>query len=369
LTGGSDNWVSTAPTIKVSSAGTAISGVKEYEYYKSTSSTAPTDSTTATGTTTTGEVTISDEGTTYIWYRTVSNNGFKSAWSSFQVTNLDTINTTFDSYEIKNLTSTGYDIYLYGVRSPGGVERVQFPTWTIYGGQDDLDYSWPTSSFCAGTNLGNGTWKYHVSASDHNNEAGQYETDIYIYGKNNTAFAIGVPQFLKTDNYAGSLYLSASESEFNNDKSYFAGVSELISNFTYEFDAKPTTTTTIYSNGAWALNGSHNFIIFELNTGNNTTNAGIGLTLGTNGAVAIAHAGGYYYALLNYTGNLSAQHRYRFTVKNNVPYLYIDGTLIASGIEPVSPIITLVNYSTIGTGSYGSYKGWANNFVLYSTAR
>ena len=163
--------------------------------------------------------------------------------------------------------------------------------------------------------------------------------------------------------------MSASESEFNNDKSYFAGVSELISNFTYEFDAKPTTTTTIYSDGAWALNGSHNFIIFELNTGNNTTNAGIGLTLGTNGASAIAHAGGYYYALLNYNGDLSSQHRYRFTVKNNVPYLYIDGTLIASGIEPVSPIITLVNYSTIGTGSYGSYKGWANNFVLYSTAR
>ncbi len=246
---------------------------------------------------------------------------------------------------------------------------MQFPTWTIYGGQDDLDYSWPTSSFCAGTNLGNGTWKYHVSASNHNNEAGQYETDIYIYGKNNTAFAIGVPQFLKTDDYAGSLYLSASESEFNNDKSYFAGVSELISNFTYEFDAKPTTTTTIYSNGAWALNGSHNFIIFEPNTGNNTTNAGIGLTLGTNGAVAIAHAGGYYYALLNYTGNLSAQHRYKFTVKNNVPYLYIDGTLIASGIEPVSPIITLATYSTIGTGSYGSYKGWANNFVIYNIAR
>ena len=85
LTGGSDNWVATAPTIKVSSAGTAISGVKEYEYYKSTSSTAPTDSTPATGTTS-GNVTISDEGTTYIWYRTVSNNDFKSVWSSFQAT-------------------------------------------------------------------------------------------------------------------------------------------------------------------------------------------------------------------------------------------------------------------------------------------
>ena len=86
LTGGSDNWVVTAPNIKVSSVGTAISGVKHYEYYKSTSSMAPTDSTTATGTTTTGEVTISDEGTTYIWYRTVSNNDFKSVWSSFQAT-------------------------------------------------------------------------------------------------------------------------------------------------------------------------------------------------------------------------------------------------------------------------------------------
>ena len=58
LTGGSSNWVATAPTIKVSSAGTAISGVKHYEYYKSTSSTAPTDSTTATGTTS-GNLTIS----------------------------------------------------------------------------------------------------------------------------------------------------------------------------------------------------------------------------------------------------------------------------------------------------------------------
>ena len=56
-------------------------------------------------------------------------------------------------------------------------------------------------------------------------------------------------------------------------------------------------------------------------------------------------------------------------MKNNVPYLYIDGTLIASGIEPVSNIITLATYSTIGTGSYGSYKGWANNFVIYNTAR
>ena len=62
----------------MANVGTALSGVKEYEYYKSTSSTAPTNEVAATGTTTTGEVTISDEGTTYVWYRTVSNNGNRS---------------------------------------------------------------------------------------------------------------------------------------------------------------------------------------------------------------------------------------------------------------------------------------------------
>ena len=77
LTGGSNSWVATASTIKVATAGTALSGVKEYEYYKSTSNTAPTEDTTITGTTS-SDVTISDEGTTYIWYRTVSNNGNRS---------------------------------------------------------------------------------------------------------------------------------------------------------------------------------------------------------------------------------------------------------------------------------------------------
>ncbi len=139
LTGGSDNWVSTAPTIKVSSAGTAISGVKEYEYYKSTSSTAPTDSTTATGTTS-GNVTISDEGTTYIWYRTVSNNGFKSAWSSFQVTNLDTIAPTIKvsvSGKVAtftfsdNVRITGYGVNQSNTEEPSYTETSNTSiTWT-----------------------------------------------------------------------------------------------------------------------------------------------------------------------------------------------------------------------------------------------
>lgn len=91
ITGGSSSWVATAPTISVSNVGSAVSGVKNYEYYKTTSTTSPTDDTQATGTTS-GNITVSDEGTTYVYYRTISNNGNKSVWSNIQTVKLDTTN-------------------------------------------------------------------------------------------------------------------------------------------------------------------------------------------------------------------------------------------------------------------------------------
>lgn len=137
LTGGSNSWVATAPTIKVSSAGTALSGVKEYEYYKSTSSTAPTDEVTATGTTS-GNLTVSDEGTTYVWYRTVSNNGNRSTWSSFQVIKLDTTKPT--------TPTTGSIGNVSGSNTTGNIQ-------TLAGGSTD-------------SGAGNITYKYIISTSN-----------------------------------------------------------------------------------------------------------------------------------------------------------------------------------------------------------
>lgn len=174
---------------------------------------------------------------------------------------------------------------------------------------------------------------------------------------------------IETDNYVGSLYLSSDDSIFNNDKTFRLSDSQLTTNFTFEFDAKPTNETTIVPLGSWASTDNiHNFIIYESYSATEDI-AGIGLTLGTNGAVAIAHSSGYYYALLIYEGDLSEVHRYRFTIKDNVPYLYIDGNLVATGITPINPVKTLRTYSYIGTGTYGGYYGYANNFVLYNTAR
>lgn len=251
-----------------------------------------------------------------------------------------------------------------------------FPTWTFYGsgyvinGQDDLVDPWTTANIYYGENLGNGTWKYHVDIADHNNEGGLYSTHIYLFDNNDNSTSLAsVYTVVKTNNYVASLYLDDDNATFNGNGNYNLSSERNYSNFTYEFDAMPTKTTDVAENGTRLseLNANLNFVIQE-DFGRNSE-AGIGLSLGTNGAVAIAHAGNYYYVLLSYAGDLSSQHAYRFTVKNNIPYLYVDGNLVATGIAPIEPVTTLFTDNNILVGNYGSYYGYANNFVLYNTAR
>ena len=74
-------------TITFATPAFAISGIDHYDVYVANDSTVPTDNTVAT-TTTTGNYTISTVGTYYIYYRTVSNKGFKSEWSNAQVVHI-----------------------------------------------------------------------------------------------------------------------------------------------------------------------------------------------------------------------------------------------------------------------------------------
>ncbi len=115
-------------------------------------------------------------------FRSVDKVGNVSSNTAAYVIARDAAPPTYTSYSITNITSTGYDIYVYGVSdSVSGVSKVQFPTWTDYNGQDDLQATWQTNPQATGQNQGNGTWYYRVNISDHNNESGQYQTHIYIY--------------------------------------------------------------------------------------------------------------------------------------------------------------------------------------------
>lgn len=88
ITGGNTNWVSTNIDITVQNSGISSTNVNYYEYYTSTNGVAPTKYVSVTGRTS-NKVTISEEGTTYIWYRVVDKSGNVSNWSNRQEANID----------------------------------------------------------------------------------------------------------------------------------------------------------------------------------------------------------------------------------------------------------------------------------------
>ena len=304
---------------------------------------------------------------------TVSNNS-KAVSSTCTVT----FSKLWASAEIKNVTSTGYDVYLYQAYNANGISKTSFPTWTKLAGQDDLLTDWPTNSSSEGTYLGDYTWKYHVNISAHNNEGGIYITHPYIHDSSGTRYYItNLSTTVSSSGYVNSLYLTEDAATFNKDKSYsLISDGTLISNnFTYEFYAQPSRAATLYDLGTnqASLTSSTldwNYIIKEPYGGITAAGtASIGLVLGTNGAMAVAHTGAYYYIVLKYEADLSAKKKYRFGINNNVPYLYVNDTLVATGIEPPGSVTTLFTTGVIGDGAYGAYQGYVRDFVLYNIAR
>ena len=126
-----------------------------------------------TGYSNTASQTFEENGTIYA--RVVDSSGQASGYATGNITKIDKSIPTFTGAEVKNVSESGYDVYIYGVSDIGsGVNRVQFPTWTLNNDQDDIIWG-------NGTNQGNGTWYYRVNISDHNYEIGQYVTHIYIW--------------------------------------------------------------------------------------------------------------------------------------------------------------------------------------------
>ena len=190
------NW--TKDDVKITLNGTDNeSGIKEFQWYENGAWT--TRALTTSGNT--GTITYTVDRNASIRYRVVDKAGNISDEKTTTI-KIDKTAPTNTSVEVKNITTTGYDVYVYGVKDTGsGVNRVQFPTWTESNGQDDLVTDWTSNSKCTGVKQSDGTtWVYHVNTSEHNNEYGKYITDVYLYdnlgnrssGKRATADVKGV---------------------------------------------------------------------------------------------------------------------------------------------------------------------------------
>lgn len=82
------------------------------------------------------------------------------------------INTMITNVTVKKNGVKGYTLTC---NLPTGTERVQFPTWSSKGGQDDLIWYEGT--------INNGKGKITIDIANHNNDGGEYITNIYAYDK------------------------------------------------------------------------------------------------------------------------------------------------------------------------------------------
>lgn len=91
----------------------------------------------------------------------------------------DTTPPVISDVRITNINSTGYTVSCK-VTDDVKVDRVQFPTWTILNGQDDLCGDWDKNEKVSGTINGDMV-TFRVNISEHNGETGRYVTHIYAY--------------------------------------------------------------------------------------------------------------------------------------------------------------------------------------------
>ena len=96
--------------------------------------------------------------------------------------------------KITNVSKNGYTVTCK-VTDDGSLDRVQMPTWSENGGQDDLIWYETTKS--------GDTYTLNVKTSDHKNNSGKYNTHIYAYdveGKQSTVTLEGARKSGTKDN-------------------------------------------------------------------------------------------------------------------------------------------------------------------------
>jgi len=123
---------------------------------------------------------VLQEGTTYYYQFYIVRGGteYKSDIQSFTTTGDGQAPTIVSAYAT-NITHNGYTVVCTATDNIG-IERVCFPTWTSYNGQDDLVENWYHNTAVLTATVGN-TYYFNVNRGDHNNEAGEYNTHIYAY--------------------------------------------------------------------------------------------------------------------------------------------------------------------------------------------
>ncbi len=134
-------------------------------------------------------------GTTYKYmlYAVVGGKEYKDVTRTFTTSgSSDKEKPVISDMSVYDVTENGYKVKCKATDNVG-VDRVQFPTWTVADEQDDIQPSWGTNSAASGKLGIDGYYVYEVKISDHNNERGAYITHIYAYDKAGNSVACAAP--------------------------------------------------------------------------------------------------------------------------------------------------------------------------------
>ncbi len=142
--------------------------------------------------------------------------------------------------------------------------------------------------------------------------------------------------------------------------------------FTYEMWVKPASSISIVpqaASGSYGTSGQQYVVKpMYITTGND---AGMGISVGTNGIQVFEHSNGYLPALLSWSGTINNWTHIAVVYNNKQPLLYVNGVLVASGLTSSRSNIypySIDNASEIGRGDYGYYNGKMDELRIWNTA-
>ncbi|MCX6819577.1 MAG: DUF2341 domain-containing protein, partial [Candidatus Aenigmarchaeota archaeon] len=156
----------------------------------------------------------------------------------------------------------------------------------------------------------------------------------------------------------------------NNPSNYVSGgwITTVPNTFTMEIWVNTQKSVTICSQSTSGTCGTsgQSYAIFPSNGG--SSDAGAGISVGTNAIQVFEHANSYMPALLSYNVILSGWNHIVVVYTNKQPKLYLNGNLVKTGLASLrSNVYPSYTFSDAAT-SYGPFSGYLDETKIYNKA-
>lgn len=145
------------------------------------------------------------------------------------------------------------------------------------------------------------------------------------------------------------------------------------SNFTMELWVYPLSareTTAEATTGISGNTGNQRYAIYPppAHVEYSSSDAGAGISVGTNGISVFEHAGGYMPSLLVYDTTLSGWHHVVVVYESKQPKLYLDGVLVRTGLTSTKQYIYPGQDLGETGGTYGYFHGYIDEVKIWNVS-